>query len=297
MRRYAIEQVTNLLARLAFEVRRTLRSHDAPSIHDLRVTGRRLEQALELFAPFFPQKERKKVRKRLRQMMDAAGKVRNYDVVMDLAGGLGLASSDPVTRKLRETRDGLARELATLLKKFTRRDFSSRWRNRLGLIDVEPPRPKAAQMTVAKSARYTLPLAAAEFFQAGRKAFESDRSSNKALHEFRLVAKSFRYSLELFAPIYGPALRKRLESLQQLQRLLGEVHDCVVARSLLLEDGVHKRNGLADRLEILEQARRENFRRYWNNRMDSPGEQQLWVAYLSQFAGRRRNRILAAAAR
>ncbi|HLJ14085.1 MAG TPA: CHAD domain-containing protein [Bryobacteraceae bacterium] len=289
--RYAREQAANLLARFAFEVRRAVKSHDASSIHGLRITGRRFDEALLLFAPFFPEKELRKVRKRLRRLMELAGNVRNHDVVLVLAKSLGLTAEDSAVRKLRETRSDAARNLGTLLKKFVRRDFSSRWRGRLDLIDPEPARGKAVQVTVAKSARSALPLATGRFFEAGRKAFASGGSADE-LHEFRLAAKSFRYSLELFQPIYGPAMARRLESLRQLQKLLGDINDCVVAKEMLIEAGALTNKRLLARLAQLKLARVAAFGHYWTEVIDADGQQRSWIVYLSQFAGRRHSRLV-----
>ncbi|MGH9666997.1 MAG: CHAD domain-containing protein [Bryobacteraceae bacterium] len=291
MREYAIGQVTNLLARFAFELRRALKSRNADSIHDLRVAGRRFDQALEFFAPFVPEREAKKVRKRLRRLLEATGELRNYDVVLALAEELGLPAGDAAARKLRSDRADAAREVTTLLKKFARRDFSSRWRNRLGLAGLDAHQGKGDPITVWKSARYALPLAAGKFFHAGRKALKSE-GSVKPLHEFRLATKSFRYSLELFQPIYGPAMDRRLDSLRQLQQVLGEIHDYAMAQEVLSAAGTRKKLLLR-----FKQRERENvaaFQQYWNDTMDAEGAQRQWIAYLSQFAGRRRTGLAAA---
>ena len=74
-RQYAIEQIDRLLGQLAFQISRTLRSHDPPSVHALRVAIRRFSQALLVFAPCFPAKDIKKIRFRLGEIMAPAREV------------------------------------------------------------------------------------------------------------------------------------------------------------------------------------------------------------------------------
>lgn len=293
IRGYAIEQVTNLLARLAFDLRRALKKHDADSIHDLRLTSRRFGQALELFAPFLPEREGKKVKKRLRRLMARTGEFRNYDIVLALAAEEGLEAEHTAAKKLRDHRAEAAHNTTALLKRMVRRDFSSRWRNHLGLVEPQAPAEKSSQVTVADTARFALPLQAARFFQAGREAVKQPASA-KSLHAFRLSTKSFRYSLELFRPVYGPALGKRLESLQRLQRLLGGIQDSSVAQEMLSAVGAPQ--AIVSRLEEREEKRRDEFIRFWTQVMDAPGAQGQWVVYLNQFAGRRRRGLAVARA-
>ena len=60
MQRYAREQASTLLRRLAFRMNRAAKVRDADSIHDLRVAIRRFEQCLQIFHQFLsgrPQEE------------------------------------------------------------------------------------------------------------------------------------------------------------------------------------------------------------------------------------------------
>src|SRR5262245_59865344 len=81
-RQSAPELLTTLLERLAFEVRRTRQIRDPESVHDLRVAIRRFAQAIEVFRPCFNTKHPKKIRRRLRNMIELAGVVRDCDISM-----------------------------------------------------------------------------------------------------------------------------------------------------------------------------------------------------------------------
>jgi CHAD domain-containing protein len=133
MRRYAVEQVSALLGRLVFQVHRVLRSHDPEVVHDLRVSIRRFNQGTRVFRQFFPAREVRKIRRRLRSIMDAAAAVRDRDIALELCATAALPDSSPLRRGLAAQRQASEAEMRDLLKRFEARDYSSRWRARLGL--------------------------------------------------------------------------------------------------------------------------------------------------------------------
>jgi CHAD domain-containing protein len=52
-------------------------------LHDMRVATRRLRAALEVFAPCFPRKRRRKALKRVKALADALGERRDRDVAIE----------------------------------------------------------------------------------------------------------------------------------------------------------------------------------------------------------------------
>jgi CHAD domain-containing protein len=133
MDRYVREQTAGRLGRFAFELRRSARSGSADQIHDLRVSIRRFTQCLRVFGGFFPRKENRKIRRRLRRVMDLAAAVRNRDIAIELIRKAGLRAGSAFEQRLSLDRKLAARRLATALKGLSRREFSSRWRSRLEL--------------------------------------------------------------------------------------------------------------------------------------------------------------------
>jgi len=148
------------------------------------------------------------------------------------------------------------------------------------------------QRNVAESAKEKLPKLASEFFAAGRRASRG-KIKTKRLHEFRLLAKRFRYTLELFRPIYGPSFDKRLTQLRRLQSHLGKINDCSASRALL-EQTRRKGKMYPKQKKVLrllkrgERERIEKFLAFWPESFDAPGEEQRWVRYLRDYAGRGR---------
>ncbi len=94
MRDYAVERVRNLLKGFEAELNRAAESRDADTIHDLRVSNRRLSEALRLFRQFFPPKETKRCRRKLKGLMDLAAALRDKDVALDLLREAGQPDGD-----------------------------------------------------------------------------------------------------------------------------------------------------------------------------------------------------------
>lgn len=133
MRKHALEQARVLLRRLAYQVNRVSRSAGTDEIHDLRVAIRRLGQCLRVFPQFFPDAKPKRIRKRLRKVMDLAAAVRNCDVALELAREAGLGEGTAMARAVTRQREEAAGRLAATLGRWERRDFSRKWRAQLEL--------------------------------------------------------------------------------------------------------------------------------------------------------------------
>jgi CHAD domain-containing protein len=133
--------------------------------------------------------------------------------------------------------------------------------------------------SAAKNAASRLPALAQAYFQAGRKLFQSSRST-EAFHNFRLETKRFRYTLELFGSCYGPSLDQRMKLLRKIQDFLGEINDCVVTLELVGQNQKEITAFLQDRIAVKERA----MRTYWRRTFDADGQERWWTDYLARFA-------------
>jgi CHAD domain-containing protein len=133
MRDYVRQQTAMLLRRLAYEVNRASKHADDEAIHDLRVAIRRLSRCLQLFSQFYPGGSWKKVRRRLSQMMDGAGEVRDCDIAAKLLEQAGLQAGAPVFKRLGTDRRIAVRDLTADLRHWKQRSYSKKWRAELGL--------------------------------------------------------------------------------------------------------------------------------------------------------------------
>jgi len=130
IRVFAIEQMSHLLTRLAFEVHRAAKQPGQDEIHDLRVCIRRFSQGLTVFRDFLPASEVKKVETRLKRMMRLTSQIRDRDILLEF-----LASMKPKAhrRRLERERTAYEREFSEMVRRWTARDFSAKWRTGLSL--------------------------------------------------------------------------------------------------------------------------------------------------------------------
>lgn len=127
MQKYVQEQTGTLLRRLASHAHEAASLGTADAIHDLRVAIRRLDQCLRVFRDFYPKRDAKKIRRELRETMEAAGTVRNCDIAIELLKKAKVPAEPWLAQERRRARKRLARALIA----WSRRDFSQKWRERL----------------------------------------------------------------------------------------------------------------------------------------------------------------------
>ena len=94
----------------------------------MRVSIRRLQQALRLFSQFFRKRGVGRVRKQLKEVMTAAGELRNFDVAIPLVKRLGT----PVP-ELKQQRTTARQTLAEVLGRVVHPGLRSEWAGELGI--------------------------------------------------------------------------------------------------------------------------------------------------------------------
>lgn len=112
---------------------RVSRSADSDSVHDLRVAIRRFTQSLRVFAPFFPKSEPKRIKRRLDEIMDAAGEVRDRDVIIKLVKKAGQDSTASLLTRISGERKQAQQILMVLTRRSREHGDAKKWRTRLGL--------------------------------------------------------------------------------------------------------------------------------------------------------------------
>jgi CHAD domain-containing protein len=133
MRDYARLHTAILLRRLAYQLNHAAHNSDAESIHDLRVAIRRLNRCLRVFAPFFPGDSWKKIRRQLAELMEAAGRVRDRDIALQLLAEAGISPHATIATRLAAERRKASHELLLEIRRWKGRGFSKKWRSRLEL--------------------------------------------------------------------------------------------------------------------------------------------------------------------
>jgi CHAD domain-containing protein len=133
MHDYVRHQTAILLRRLAYQVNRAAKKPDEEVIHDLRVAIRRLSRCLQVFSRFYPGNSWKKVRHRLRDLMDAAGRVRDRDIAAKLLHDAGVPDRAAAFKRLHDDRRAAVRELAAEVRHWKNNSYSRKWRAQLDL--------------------------------------------------------------------------------------------------------------------------------------------------------------------
>lgn len=217
---------------------------DIEGVHDMRVASRRLRSAVKDFSGYLGGKK-SVPRRRLKEVADALGDVRDQDVAIEAleklraeAGADGVVMGAEVSAGIGH----LVEERAALRHAA---------RVRLVLIVAERPLAKLRGKFLARldhvgedggtkeGRRGRGAGKAVSFRQAGRKIIAArvadlqDLSNSlhhpfdsEPLHDMRIAAKRLRYAMELFAPCWGGTLKSYAHDVSELQSSLGELRDC-----------------------------------------------------------------------
>jgi len=273
MRRLLRSQTEARLKKLDREVRNAARKpEDADSIHDLRVSIRRLKQELEVFLEWFEAENVKIIRRHLRKLMNRCAAVRNCDVAVVVLRAAGW-QGPKLLAGLKKQRRGAAGELARKLEHWRSAGQVRKWSGHLQVSRA------ASKETAAEAAQRLLPAMAEELFRAGREAARPN-STRLRMHRLRLKAKGVRYTLEMFEPAYGRKSKPMLDALKGLQEKLGAINDCATTLEMIRRD-----RGAAVSVRRLAGEREAEFRTYWKEHFGSR-ERARWKAALSTADGK-----------
>lgn len=279
MRKLLRSQTAARLKKLEREVRNVARKpEDADSIHDLRVSIRRLKQELEVFADWFEAENVKIIRRHLRKLMDRCAAVRNCDVAVEVLRTAG-RQGPKLVAGLKKERRSAARELAHKLEHWRSAGRIREWRAQLRVSRA------ASKETAGEAAHRVLPAMTEELFRAGTGAARPN-STRLRMHRLRLKAKEVRYTLELFEPVFlNPALgsgtKTIMESLKGLQEKLGAINDCATTLEM-----IHRDRGASASVRRLAGEREAEFRTYWKEHFGSR-ERVRWKAVLRAADGKK----------
>ena len=198
---------------------------DPENLHQHRVAARRTRAFLRATRAYVDPAWRRSVGEPLAQLGRVTGTARDLDVLLEHVRPLREAGADLLVTLLEEAR---ARVQSELLEALDDDDF------RVVLARLQMP-PRLRRGTDA----IPLDRVAREEFERLRRSVErlGKRPKPEQVHALRISLKRARYAAELAAP-RGKAGRRFLEAARELQELLGEHQDAVVAERLLRETAV-----------------------------------------------------------
>ncbi|MCC6587455.1 MAG: CHAD domain-containing protein [Bryobacterales bacterium] len=274
MKNYVRQQTDLKIDRVLAELDRTREQPNEEAIHDLRVSIRRLAQALRLFGELLGAKRARKLRNRLRPVLKAAGEARNRDVALLILGEAQVPDTQDVAAAIEAERKRYVGTLLTLVRALEGIELHVEWKI-----------PKSGELwdpelTPAENARAVLPKLTRKFLKAGECAIDPSTTWT-GLHQFRLRGKRFRYTLELFEPLYSKGLAQRLASMRKVQTVLGDINDY---ETMLAMPAVKKHRALVEWLNAHRDDKRSKFVALWKKEFATPVAGKRWVEYLKRYA-------------
>jgi CHAD domain-containing protein len=271
MKQFVQVQIAERLKKLESELKNTFDLPEDPdAIHDLRVAIRRLNQTLRVFTNWLDARRVKKLRGRLKKLMERCGAVRNCDIAMEVLKAAEW-QDEKVFRGLDKERTHTQKRLRKTLQKW---HHSHRAEGRREKLAVAAGNGGLSGDT-AEIAGGILPGMTEELFLAGAEAAQAG-STHHQMHQFRLMTKRVRYTLEAFDPVYGMKTAGIMESLKGLQEKLGNINDC--AATLVM---VARNRGASAAVSRLVRERELEFRTYWKRHF-GPKVKGQWKAILSE---------------
>lgn len=226
----AVLKRLEVMLRLTAKVRA---NHDLEAVHDMRVASRRTRTALELFSACFPARRVKQWNKRLRRVTRALGQARDTDVQVEFLRSFLKTTADRKLRegirrlllRLRQQRSRLQDDVVTALNRFeTHGDLAQM---QAALLQIKARGHQAPSEPVWQLARQAIRSQLEQML--AYEPYVQKPECIDQLHLMRIAAKHLRYTMEAFnTPLYEGALDDAIDAAKQVQRRLGEIHDCDV---------------------------------------------------------------------
>jgi CHAD domain-containing protein len=207
---------------------------DPEDVHQARVGTRRLRSDLRTFASLLDEEWLASLREELRWLAGALGQVRDDDVLIDRLRRQAATLHEPDTgalapifRRLAIERDRARAELLEALE-------SPRYVALLERLVDAAQQPRCRKAAEAPAAEVVPGLVAVPWRKL-RKAVEALPADppDTDLHQIRILAKRTRYAAEAAAPLVGKKATAFASAVADLQEVLGDHQDAVVAEAWL----------------------------------------------------------------
>jgi CHAD domain-containing protein len=207
---------------------------DPEDVHQARIGTRRLRSDLRTFASLLDEEWLASLREELRWLAAALGEVRDDDVLIDRLRRQAAALREPDTgalapvfRRLAIERDQARAELLDVLE-------SPRYVALLERLVDAAQQPQCRKAADAPAGDVVPGLVAAPWRKL-RKAVDALPADppDADLHQIRILAKRTRYAAEAAAPLVGKKAKAFASAVADLQEVLGDHQDAVVAETWL----------------------------------------------------------------
>jgi len=214
-----------------------LRRGEPDSVHQMRVAARRLRSALKTFAPLVDETWANSLREELAWVADSLGHARDGEVLLArLHGELDQLPAELVLGQTRARID--ANVGGDLVAARANAAETLRTERYIALVDrlVDAAWDPLTTRRAEDAADEVLREAVKTSWQRlARKASVLSKrgASDDDWHEARIAAKQVRYAAEAVTPFFGKPAKRFAARAEEIQELLGEHQDAVVAASTL----------------------------------------------------------------
>jgi CHAD domain-containing protein len=216
-----------------------VRRDEPDAVHQMRVATRRARSALQAFGAIVEREATRPLCAELQWLAAALGQARDPEVLLarltaELAAIPPALVVGPVQARIT---DCFTAELARARQAALDALDGQRYLQLLDDLDTllaDPPLTPSAERKAGKV--LAKPVRRAERrLQRTLAAVPGAADRDAAIHEARKATKRARYAAEAVVPALGGAARRQAAQAKELQQLLGDHHDSVVARTVLLE--------------------------------------------------------------
>ena len=222
-----------------------VRADEFDSVHQMRVTTRRLRATLRSFGPVIPRSATRKVAAELKWLGGLLGEARDGEVMpRHLLASLEAVPVELLIGPVQARVQGhFAPRRASAREVVIEALDSKRYAALLGDLDRLPLDPPLGPQAGAP-ARDVLPAAVRKAYRQAnrrmRRARQEPRGQARdvALHEARKSARRARYAAEAARPASGKAARKFGRQMKKVQSVIGDHQDTVIARQAARELGI-----------------------------------------------------------
>jgi CHAD domain-containing protein len=202
------------------------------SVHDLRVSTRRLIAILELAKTVSDDAETAKLQRRFKRVLKRMGTLRDTQVFLLNVSRVrqnGLIGEFKKTLLKRERReiDRVHDELTSGRKQKLSKaveDLRSEFESRHGRL---------GQQKIHRSIERVLTSRGNELLKAQRRFHRTQPPNEDLLHEMRIALKKFRYVVEAAQPVLGESAKDRAREMHGFQQLIGETRDVEMLHTAL----------------------------------------------------------------
>lgn len=216
-----------------------VRRDEPDAVHQMRVATRRTRSALQAFGRIIDRDETRPLCAELKWLAAVLGQPRDTEVMRDLleaslAGVPPALVAGPVEARIAAHFTAeLARAGKTAVAALDGRRYR-RLRDDLDGLLARPPLTPLAERKAGEVLAKPVRRAGRRLLRALAAVPEAD-DRDVALHEARKAAKRARYAAEAAMPALAAAASRQAAAAKDLQQVLGDHHDSVVARAVLLD--------------------------------------------------------------